>query len=1263
MDKKIGRNEPCTCGSGIKYKKCCFLKQRNQSKTNNKKENKDQIFNSFNSLDLALTFAALSLNPENHGKLLRLDYFTFKSLQGKNYGSPFVNISLLENSLTNNYSYYSQEDPPENVFTENITSSIGNSIIYCGNFYQGAFTLRNQLKAFNYYRNDLPNPFLKQVKDASQLLLFLSNIIAKGIGHTRNMKGKYYEAANEILFQSNIEEVKPNLIFPFELINKFCKLHRIDSSILTNFELNPDALNLQVSLEENETPLCLRPLIRKDDNIFVVSPSNLIVALQCFIWSKAKEFDCMEMFVNAFHEIIIKELKNHLRQKRFVEVPNPLEKFNSKQREFLLYKFDLDKIAVFEITKDLGEGYQSESINQNDLTSSSGTLRQKEIAECVLKTYPQMQLQFFELYSSIGRNRLVMLERASHPTINTTIYNFITCLKQNKVERLTFWYYCKALKNLEKETTVMPMTGFPELFPLYLKNNSFYLGDGKKPNMLVPPFGVLTELMYEASKLEDPIVALSKVDGFDFPVYKSLIKVQHFPIAYGDIENAPKRPEMLLDEFPLSMWVSANMTRDQIEFLPKFSKYLDAFLYWISELKPFLVGNLEKISQPYLYFKFGFDTLKHPEISDVLPGIDVSETLSKFEIFVDKNSIELLIPSDFDLLLYNKKDNSHESFLIHKIIDSFNEFFIQFENTDPLNAQDIISQIAPIGLKKMIHFISTDDNLSLDPRNTNGVRFIQEDSLQLLMDQIVPLLGSQCPSIGEIETKQDKIRFTKDIVISVLLPLLKTKLSKINSNDLLKDLIQLNEDFIHNNATFKLRLPSRIESFQNLENTHEEIIESTKKRDKTTLAVRCLIEHCAAESTCGTDVISDEIKDELISIMSLIIFWGGVGDKIKYDLFDIKLSILESGRIGTNTEEIVGNFFDNFSQKKSNEMIEDVKVKYFYNDPLKEKNDPNVYKRLDEIFQNDYGVSWTKITEFILTLVYYSFEKVKSGVSKLNVSEILTVVNEGNDCVFNQEEINSILEFLCLKNRGSITNLPEGLTNNDVSPWRYNRRLSYLQKPIILLEEGQESYIIWTPRHLKQSWNYITELIFSARLKVPEESKLFNYLGKLANQKGKDFQKFVRKKIEMLSHDFIDEEIKISPKSTLKSTSNLGDIDILYINRKHKIVFSIECKKTEPARNSTEMIEEVRYYLHPEKGYVHKHLKRHNWLVTNKKNLSSVVGFNVEEFEIISLFITNETLPIRHMTNRKLHLPFIDIYELKDKNITDLLEILNERKN
>ncbi len=32
MTKKIGRNDPCYCGSGKKYKKCCLVKDREEKK-------------------------------------------------------------------------------------------------------------------------------------------------------------------------------------------------------------------------------------------------------------------------------------------------------------------------------------------------------------------------------------------------------------------------------------------------------------------------------------------------------------------------------------------------------------------------------------------------------------------------------------------------------------------------------------------------------------------------------------------------------------------------------------------------------------------------------------------------------------------------------------------------------------------------------------------------------------------------------------------------------------------------------------------------------------------------------------------------------------------------------------------------------------------------------------------------------------------------------------------------------------------------------
>ena len=50
--KKIGRNEPCPCGSGKKYKKCCYGKTL--SDKNNKLQNINQIFPTYHKIDFGM---------------------------------------------------------------------------------------------------------------------------------------------------------------------------------------------------------------------------------------------------------------------------------------------------------------------------------------------------------------------------------------------------------------------------------------------------------------------------------------------------------------------------------------------------------------------------------------------------------------------------------------------------------------------------------------------------------------------------------------------------------------------------------------------------------------------------------------------------------------------------------------------------------------------------------------------------------------------------------------------------------------------------------------------------------------------------------------------------------------------------------------------------------------------------------------------------------------------------------------------------------
>ena len=71
---KIGRNQPCPCGSGKKFKKCCIDKPIQHSNINSNRKNSFEEFVKNNkSTSLLKFFSLLQVLPENHGKIVRLE--------------------------------------------------------------------------------------------------------------------------------------------------------------------------------------------------------------------------------------------------------------------------------------------------------------------------------------------------------------------------------------------------------------------------------------------------------------------------------------------------------------------------------------------------------------------------------------------------------------------------------------------------------------------------------------------------------------------------------------------------------------------------------------------------------------------------------------------------------------------------------------------------------------------------------------------------------------------------------------------------------------------------------------------------------------------------------------------------------------------------------------------------------------------------------------------------------------------------------------
>jgi hypothetical protein len=104
-----------------------------------------------------------------------------------------------------------------------------------------------------------------------------------------------------------------------------------------------------------------------------------------------------------------------------------------------------------------------------------------------------------------------------------------------------------------------------------------------------------------------------------------------------------------------------------------------------------------------------------------------------------------------------------------------------------------------------------------------------------------------------------------------------------------------------------------------------------------------------------------------------------------------------------------------------------------------------------------------------------------------------------------ETEFQNAVNYLALSNRGKLEKLPKGYEFIDIMPWRFNRMLSFIRKPIVLVDsetKGESKIAYWGVRQLLASRMYLGDQMFSDRLRVFKNSEVKKVLGKFAQQRG-----------------------------------------------------------------------------------------------------------------------------------------------------------------
>ncbi len=722
--------------------------------------------------------------------------------------------------------------------------------------------------------------------------------------------------------------------------------------------------------------------------------------------------------------------------------------------------------------------------------------------------------------------------------------------------------------------------------------------------------------------------------GDNSPVYKPVAK------------NLPF--EILSETFNFALWiVSTQATAKTASFIENIA---DAIAFWFNKFSEQLKMPFEKtIKMPFtIWLQF------EEEVFNPLNFQDLSKITGtcKFNSEYKENNLQFIIPREVLKLLVGS-DNKGERFFIRELLLSFNK--VPEMDLSEQFIELLLDERMPLGSAKMILLMDTQTNLQIDPRWVVPSLYVSDAEINILLDDLVTIVNPDETIPEKITEKQDKKSLCNTIVSS-LLNKLKNKTSEFDNDALLKKLIDISESLIYRREYNKIIVPAQIHCFGDMPAKVNQLIEKESKLIVTSLSLRCLIEYVSAIPTQGLKKVGYDDIDEMLAIMDEVLNFGTISDAIHFNLEDPEIGLLPSGRIGTSK-----SFFDEklkpFRRATTYANVESYLENFseafeIYNPEPNSLEIDKFYDRIDAAFLSDWGIDYTSIHAICGAATRIAVEK---GDSVCEMSEGQLIDTMKKFIKISEEQLLIGIQKLSLSKREDFMVAPEGYINDEIYPWKYNREFSYVRRPFIKIESDGVIKFLWGMRNALDASKMLNNLFQSGRLKYGKK-EIIQLLGEVNNRKGKQFREHVKNWFNLnTTFKVLDHEITIKPKGNLIAERDYGDIDVLVYDNSANVIFSIECKRTVPARNIHEMKTELDNYIGRDgsTGMVNKHLERDKWLKTNINQVKTFLEVTNSP-TVKSLILTDEIIPTYYLKSGNLPLPFINFPELKRNGAASL---------
>lgn len=1219
------------------------------------------------SMQILGLLGALQLHSANHGRNIRFEKLCLATLQqfNPNDERPLASWERLKGVIESYTDDAWMEDPLANAFTETAVFEEGNYIVYPG-IYDGFTDVLNHLiECIFLHRHDLNKDFVKTIRDATGLLLFMSNSVAHEAGHDAHIFQPGKSRNIELPRYDKAAQYTDAIYFSTAYLKEVCDASKYDFGILNDFLIQPGSKELDED-DPDKNVVNFKPLVEVKDDILLYMPTGIPNALISYFYQKAKDHDC-------YHELmeLLYERQFHLSCVALAktgwlatDIELPASKTELPVKE-TVFQFDNQKLAyVCYLKTGQSNGRDGEKMSRVE-PATSFEERTNQVVQYLSNIYTRQTFGVFCLYviGETANDGYFMWRKPStgNQTLALKYRELWTITHSSKVNSLTLWKFAKCYSRTNELTRVNAIGGMMDAYAIYgINHGSLLHSDEGNPmgGMLMIANGSSDELRREVQKQKNEhavpifyegILGYAKVSRFkDYaPIYIEKEVSRYFRI--------------VIESFKMPVWITSPQTKAGEK---SWATYVcEAVAFWLNKMEPMLAPYLNKLR----LVQFEIEIMVADELLNTeefeIKEVDINNV--KPDIKIEAPRIRVSLPFDY-LYAVMLPDNRADKILMMSVLQGLVDYITASGNSTALNTNiidDIVEKTLQPSSAKMLLFSNASAKIKMDDRNLPPMRYVSETDISYILDNLASYLPKGYVIPDEIPDKKDKIKLCDDVV-TALIEQIANRLIEFEGAGLLKWLIKLNEKCIQLREFREILIPAKIACFSDFQAEVDELMDDERDLVVTAHAIRTLIEFVAIKIPTGQKWPNFDDIDELLALTNQLTEWGALSEAMRMGIDDPKMGLLPSGRIGTDKtveREAINPYAIAKTESTVFRYIEGFENNYVTANKTKGTVETEESRSLDVAFRAEFGLTLTALSKIIGTLVNEGFTKAEACMvmSEAVIKDLLSKI-EG----ITIDDVDAGLELLTLLKRNGIGIPPEGYTPIDIFPWRYNRSISYIRRPLARVTSGENVSYYFGYRHLMQFIDNLFYLLYSSKLPNPKSEEMKSWLATVSGEKGSPFREEVKKWFQENSgYEIVPHEVKMekdAPTSHIKTDKPYGDIDLLILDHERRIIYPVECKNIHGGRNVHEMKVEIDDYLgrdgKDKNAKMRKHAERNEWLNANKAALNGLIP-SAENYTIKSFILTADEIPLAYLKKGDIPLPVKSFSFLRMKGLSYLSDL------